>query len=165
MICYPFDYQKYKQVKKVVKRIVICFTISYLFSTRIVWKVTDWKKYRTFNELTFKFSIVDIMLHCCIKIFYSASIIKKVIDIKQSFKDFENLNENMLISTARWIYKMPFFVHNFINTTHLRSIIVNSSQSELDLTLTKLNKSKIDKNNISVTDGWTNGRTDRRFEG
>ena len=61
----------------------------------------------------------------------------------------------MLISTARRIYKSSFFVRNFINTSQLRSIIVNSSQSELDLTLTKLNKSKIGKNNISVTDRWT----------
>ena len=41
------------------------------------------------------------------------------------------------------------------------SIPVNPSQSELDLTLTKLNKSKISKNSVSVTDG----RTDRWMDG
>ena len=65
-----------------------------------------------------------------------------------------------LISTARQIYKRPFFVCNFINTSQLRSIIVNSNQSKLDLSLTKLNKSKIGKNSSSVTDGPTDRRTD-----
>ena len=53
----------------------------------------------------------------------------------------------MLISTARW----PFFVSNFINTSQLWSIIVNQSQSELDLTITKLNKSKIGNTTICST--------------
>ena len=30
-----------------------------------------------------------------------------------------------LISTVRWIYKRPFIVRNLINTSQLRSIIVN----------------------------------------
>ena len=58
--------------------------------------------------------------------------------------------QNMRISTTRWIYKRPF-----LSTTS--SIPVNQSQFELDLTLPKLNKSKIGKNNISVMDRWTDG--------
>ena len=59
-----------------------------------------------------------------------------------------------------------FFVDNFINTSQLRLIIVNQSQSELDLTLPKLNKSKIGKNNIRVTDRPSNGQqTDRWTDG
>ena len=50
-------------------------------------------------------------------------------------------------------------LHNFINTSKLRSIIV--SQSELDLTVTKLNKSKIGKNDVS---GWMDGRMDGRAD-
>ena len=74
--------------------------ISFLFSIPetfpIILSVTDWyrQEFSFFKKLTFKFAIVDVVLHCCIKIFYSASIIKKAIDIKRSFKDFENLNEN-----------------------------------------------------------------------
>ena len=59
----------------------------------------------------------------------------------------------MQISTARQIYKRPFFVRNS-----------NFSQSELDLTLTKLNKSKIGKNNASVTDLWTYWPSDKRTD-
>ena len=65
----------------------------------------------------------------------------------------------MLISTSRQIYE-AFFVHKFMNTSQLMSIIVNSSQSEFDLTLTKLNKSKNGKNNVSVTDARIEGRMD-----
>ena len=41
---------------------------------------------------------------------------------------------------------------------------VNSSQSELDLPLSKLNKSKIGKNNISVTDGQTDQPNNRPMD-
>ena len=49
-----------------------------------------------------------------------------------------------------------FFFRNFINYGQYKSIKVNHSelfgQSELDLSLMKLNKSKISKSSISVTD-------------
>ena len=32
---------------------------------------------------------------------------------------------SIFLFTARWIYKRPFFVGNFINTSQLRLIIVN----------------------------------------
>ena len=49
----------------------------------------------------------------------------------------------MLISTARRIYNRLFST-----VTSSIPVKVNHSQSELDLTLTKLNKSKIGKNNV-----------------
>ena len=61
----------------------------------------------------------------------------------------KSLTSITLISTARWIYKRPFFVRNFINTSQLRSIIVNSSQSELDLTL-----SLISPKLVKITKVW-----------
>ena len=44
------------------------------------------------------------------------------------------------------------FVRNFINTSQ--------GQFDFDLPRTKLNKSKISKNNISMTNRWTDGLMD-----
>ena len=58
----------------------------------------------------------------------------------------------MLISTTRWICKRPFSIRFFINQI----------LSELELPLTKISKSKIGENNISVTCidlyWWSNGQ-------